>query len=133
MLVAARQEPRPPSWLCHRAVAVAEVAPGVVKGGIFFDGEFGGEFFVHIDTEARFVVGPVVAVFERGTAGEGVLLGLGELAGFLNAEVGRGEVEVDVGGVADGGDVAGAVPGGPDAEEIAHGGHFASRGEAADL
>ena len=52
---------------------------------------------------------------------------------LLDAEVVAGEVEVQVGGVADRRDVARAVPGGAHAEELAEGGQLARHAEAADV
>ena len=56
-----------------------------------------------------------------------------EGAVLLNAEVVAGDVERGVRHVADRRDVAGAVPGGADAEDLAHRGDLAARGEAAGL
>src|SRR4051812_3755379 len=113
------------------AVGEAGGGPGGV-GGVAA-GEVGGEGVVEVDAPAGFFVGVGVAGFDGGHAGEHV--GFGGAAGgpFLDAEVVQGDVEVDVGGHADGGDVAGAVPGGADAEGGAEVGEFEGGGDAAEL
>src|SRR5262249_34612655 len=101
------------------AVAAAEVAPVHVEGRVVGDGELRGQLLVQVDAQAGLVVGPVVAVLQGRAAGEDLLLRRGELARLLDAEVGGGQVEVDVGGVADRRDVPRTVPRGADGKEFA--------------
>ena len=115
------------------SVAVAEAAPLEVEGWVVADGILGGGGFVEVDAEAWFFVADIHAVFNFGAAGEDFLGSFVEGHGFLDAEVPGGEAEVDVGGVADGTRVAGAVPGGADAEEVAEVGDFTGHADAADL
>src|SRR5579883_2457494 len=113
------------SWLRHGAIAAAEVAPLHVEWRIVVDGELGRQFFVEVDPQAGFVVGPVVSVLERWTTGEHVLFRLREVARLLNAEIVSRQVEMDIGGVADRRDITGSVPGRADGEEFTEGRDFA--------
>ena len=103
------------SRLHDRSVPPAVVAPAVVERRVVGDRETPGRLLVEVDAQAGTRRDGEGAVAEHRAAGEDVLLALGELAAFLDAEVRDGQVEMDVGGMADGGDVAGAVPGAADA------------------
>ena len=76
--------------------------PTLVGAGIF-----GRQLLVDVDAQARLVVGIHVAVAHFRAAGEHLVDEFGEAAPLLDAEVGRPQVEVQVGGVADRRDVAG--------------------------
>ena len=112
--------------------AVGEAGLGPFDDGVFA-GVLGGEFLVHINAEAGLVVGVHVAVADVGDAGEDFVDVFGERAPFLDAEVGGPEIEVEVGGVADGRDVVRAVPCGADAIEVSEGGDVSGGGNAAHL
>ena len=75
----------------------------------------------------------VIAVPEHRTAGKYIVLRLRELTSFLYAEVGAGQIEMDVGGMPHGRDIARAMPGSAHAEKFAKGRHLARHGQPAHL
>ena len=94
---------------------------------------FGGEFFIDVDAQAGTVVWIQVAVSDFGKTWENVVAELAEPTPFLDSEIGRPEIEVQVGGVADRRGIPGAVPGGPDVVHVSKGGYVASGRDATHL
>src|SRR4051794_27218481 len=119
--------------LRYGPVPIPQIAPGIIERRIVLDRKLGGELLVEIDAQAWLVIDPVIAVLQCRAAGENVLLGLREFAGLLNAEVGHSQVEMHVGRMADGRNVAGTMPRRPHGEQLAHRGHLAGRRQSADL
>ena len=103
------------------------------KGGSSETGILGGELLVDVDAESGCLVGVHVAVLGLGAAGEdGAGLGREDVA-LVDAEIVAGQLERELGGVRDRRGVAGAVPGGLHAEELAERRHLARRAQPADL
>src|SRR5437763_215420 len=113
------------------AVAAAQGSPAAAQGRVG-PRVAPGLLLVDVDAPARPVVGVHAAVPDLRRAGENLTRGVVERRALEDPEVVDGQAEVEVGGVADRRDVAGAVPGGPYAEELAVGGQLARRREAAD-
>ncbi len=92
----------------------------------------GGQFLVDVDSEAGIVVRPHHAVADHWCSREDFVGDRAEEECFLDTEIGAGQIEMQVGGVADRGDVARSVPSGADTEELTEVGQFAGRGESTD-
>src|SRR5438046_1769412 len=78
------------------AVAAAVVAPAVVEWRLVGDREAPRRLLVQVDAQAGPVADRVSALAQHRAAGEDVLLVLRELARLLDAEVGDGDIQVDV-------------------------------------
>ena len=128
------------SWLLfdHGAVGRAEIAPTSVEAPslsllVRAVGVLGGQLFIHIDAPAGRRVGPKIAVLESGAPFEYLRGNAADQAPLLDAEVVAGEIEMELSGVADWRNVAGAVPGGLHAERLCEQRDFARHADAADL
>src|ERR1017187_3199759 len=133
-----RLKPVPPLLLNHGAIAAPHFAPTAVETLAIAlleaaVGISGCQLFVDFDAPAGGVVSVKVAVLHHGAAAEDFLQAVVEGRVLLDAEVVADQVERHVCGVADGGDVAGAVPGGLDAVDLGHGGDLAHGRQAAGL
>lgn len=73
-----------------------------VKGRIVADWIFGGEFLVEVDPKPGFFVAPQHPILEFWTTWKNFFRSVIESAEFLDSEIGRGEVEVNMRGVANG-------------------------------
>src|SRR5205823_3782068 len=93
----------------------------------------GGGGLVQVDAEARRLGDVEVPVAEDRGAGHRLVDRLGKRDGLLDPEVRDRQVEMDVGGVGGGADVAGPVPGGLDAVRLGDGGDLARLGDTADV
>src|SRR5690242_14860976 len=114
----------PSLLLDHRPIVSPNDAPAAVQMvGAIAKGIFGGELLVNFDSPARRLSGVEVAVFESCAALEDFGLEAGDDAAFLDAEVGAGKVEVQLGRMAHRRDIAWAVPCG------LHAVHFAENGD----
>src|SRR5262249_49690911 len=120
-------------WPDDGPVAAAGGAPAMLEGRALGRRILGGERLVDVDAEAGGLVGVEVAVLRLGTAGEDRAGPLGEDAALVDAEIVAGQLQRQAGRVADGRDVAGAVPGRLHAEELGEGRHLPRHAQPADL
>src|SRR5438128_11137524 len=92
----------------HRPVAPARTAPAIVevrRAGR--EGELRGRLLVHVDAEPGGLARPHGAVPDFGAAGKHLPRVHGEPGALVNAEVVAGQLEGELGGVADRRGVAG--------------------------
>src|SRR5215212_11924642 len=115
----------------HRTVAEPHRRPGAVER-VLGVGIARGQHLVDVDAEPRFVIRPHHAVMKLWSSREDLPADVIEAMRLLDAEVGDGEVEMEVRRMPDGRDVSRSMPRRAYAEELTHGGQLASGRDAAD-
>src|SRR5262249_57267062 len=118
----------------HSAVSPSGRSPTVIKvGWPFRQREFRRQLLVNLHAESRFFLRQHITVLDFGAALEDLLCVLREPGAFVNAEVVAGEFERQLRRVRHWRSVAGAVPGGANAEVFAQSRDLARRTQTADL
>lgn len=118
----------------YGAVVTPDDSPSAIEmTTIIVEGMPGSEFLIHFDPPSGLVTGIEVAILISRATLENFRLETRNDAAFLDSKIAAGEVQVQLGRVADGRDVGRAVPGCLDAKIFSQDGDLASWRQASGL